>query len=169
MTIAEAIKTALAYETRVWTLYADAIRNATDKTGKRVFGVLASEEQYHLGYLKTRLDEWEKTGKITVEKLRTILPSREVIFREYERLKGHMTSSPPKRELDLLNRAREVEMETSNFYKRMVSELSDEGQRMFAEFVEIEEGHLALVQAEIDALSGVGFWFDMPEFNLEAE
>jgi hypothetical protein len=51
----------------------------------------------------------------------------------------------------------------------MVLELSDEGQQMFAEFVKIEQGHLDLVQAEIDAVSGVGFWFDMPEFNLEAE
>ncbi|MFH1010107.1 MAG: hypothetical protein V1784_02590 [bacterium] len=168
MTIEEAIKTAIVYETRVWTLYADAIRNATDKTGKRVFAVLASEEQYHLNYLKTRLDEWEKTGKVTVEALRTVLPSRDAIFQEYERLKGHMTRSPQKRELDMLNRARDVETETADFYKRMVSELSDEGQQMFAEFVKIEEGHLALVQAEMDAVSGIGFWFDMPEFNLEA-
>jgi rubrerythrin len=169
VTLEEAIKTAIEYETRVWTLYADAIRSATDTTGKRVFGVLASEEHYHLGYLKTRLDEWEKTGKIKLETLRTTIPSREAISREYEQLKGHITRSARNSELNMLQRARDVETETSEFYKRMVSELGGDGQQMFAEFVKIEEGHLALVQAEIDAVSGIGFWFDMPEFDLEAE
>ncbi len=169
MTIEEAIKTAIEYETRVGILYAEAVKQATDSTGKRVFGLLASEEQYHLAYLKTRLDEWEKTGKITVEKLRTAIPSREAILHGREQLKGHLTCSPRKTELDMLKQARDVETETSNFYKRMISVLSDEGQQMFAEFVKIEVGHLDLVQAEIDAVSGVGFWLDVPEFNLEAE
>jgi rubrerythrin len=79
-----------------------------------------------------------------------------------------MPNKPRGTELSLLTKARDVETETSNFYKRMVAELSDEGQQMFAYFVRVEEGHLALVQAELDALSGLGFWFDMPEFNLEA-
>ena len=35
-------------------------------------------------------------------------------------------------------------------------------------FLGIEQGHQAIVQAEIDALSGLGFWFDFQEFNLEA-
>jgi len=35
-------------------------------------------------------------------------------------------------------------------------------------FVEIEEGHRAIVQAEIDCVSGLGFWFDTAEFKLEA-
>jgi hypothetical protein len=49
----------------------------------------------------------------------------------------------------------------------MVGELSGERQRLFARFLEIEEGHVAIVQAEIDAVSGSGFWFDMKEFDLE--
>jgi hypothetical protein len=38
---------------------------------------------------------------------------------------------------------------------------------LFQRFVEIEQGHLAIVQAEIDSVSGLGFWFDMREFDLE--
>jgi hypothetical protein len=34
--------------------------------------------------------------------------------------------------------------------------------------VEIEAGHEAIVQAEIDALNGLGFWFDFTEFRLES-
>jgi peptide deformylase len=40
---------------------------------------------------------------------------------------------------------------------------------MFARFLEIEEGHARIVQAEIDTLTGMGFWFDVQEFRLEAE
>ena len=82
MTIEEAIKTAIEYESRVWATYVEAMKQATNKTGKRVFGVLASEEQDHLKYLKSRLDEWEKTGNITVADLKTAIPSRNRISEE---------------------------------------------------------------------------------------
>ena len=168
MTIEEALKTAIEYETRVWIVYVDALKRATNKIGRRVFGVLASEEQGHLKYLRNRLDEWEKTGSITVENLKTAIPSREAIDEEYKKLNAQMGESPQRSEITMLTNARNLEMETRNFYKKMVSELSGNGQQLFARFVEIEEGHLALVQAELDAVSGNGFWFDMPEFNLEA-
>jgi hypothetical protein len=38
---------------------------------------------------------------------------------------------------------------------------------MFQRFLEIEDGHVAMVQAEIDYLSDNGFWFDFTEFNME--
>ena len=49
----------------------------------------------------------------------------------------------------------------------MVSELPPEGRALFERFLEIEQGHVAIVQAEIDAVSGLGFWFDVQEFRLE--
>jgi rubrerythrin len=61
-----------------------------------------------------------------------------------------------------------VEIQASNFYKEMVGKLDGAGQQMFARFVEIEEGHLAIVQAEINAVNGLGYWFDIAEFDLEA-
>ena len=56
---------------------------------------------------------------------------------------------------------------SSDFYKKMVRELPAEGQRLFADFVKIEEGHLAMVRAEIDYLSRTGYWFDFKEFDME--
>jgi hypothetical protein len=60
-----------------------------------------------------------------------------------------------------------VERETSAFYQEMVGTLDGTGHSLFERFVEIEGGHLALVQAEIDSLSGSGYWFDTAEFSLE--
>jgi hypothetical protein len=45
--------------------------------------------------------------------------------------------------------------------------LPPEGRPLFERFVEIENGHLAIVQAEMDVVSGLGYWFDMREFNIE--
>jgi len=60
-----------------------------------------------------------------------------------------------------------LEGEATAFFKQMVDQLEEEEQKLFARFVEIEAGHEAIVQAEIDALTGLGFWFDYTEFRLE--
>ena len=70
-------------------------------------------------------------------------------------------------ELEMLKKALHLEMEATAFFKRVVAELKAEERQLFARFVEIEEGHEAIVQAEIDALTGLGYWFDYQEFKLE--
>ena len=164
-----AIKDAIEYETKVKSVYKDAEKEAEDPVGKRVLGVLADEEQRHLDYLENKLEEWRKTGTVTVERLDTVVPSKETIDRGIEKLrdKMHGKSQRSDAELRMLERALQVEIETSEFYKRMASELPGDGQKMFARFVEIEEGHRAIVQAEIDSITGSGFWFDFREFDLE--
>ncbi len=170
MDLAKAIQTAIEYEGKVHKTYLEAREEATSDVGKRVFNTLCNEEKEHLTYLRSRLDEWEKTGKITVEELGTALPSRAVIEEEVDKLKEKVTGKSSGKhdvELEMLKRALDVEVETSNFYKEMVRTLDAEGQEMFKRFVEIEEGHQAIVQAEIDLLSGSGFWFDTQEFSME--
>jgi len=168
MTVEEAIKTAIEYETKVREVYAKAVEQTADPVGKRILGVLANEEQHHLDYLRSRLEQWKTTGKVTAEGLKTTLPSREVIEAGVNKLKSQMAGQDRGvAELQTLKKALDVELETSNFYKKMVKELPAKGQELFARFVEIEEGHLAIVQAELDYASGTGFWFDFMEFNLE--
>jgi rubrerythrin len=68
----------------------------------------------------------------------------------------------------LLKRALDVEVETSAFYVRMVDELPADGRPLFERFVDIEQGHQAIVQAEMNAVAGNGYWFDMAEISMEA-
>jgi len=68
----------------------------------------------------------------------------------------------------LLKIALELERQTSGFYRQLVDTLTLAERGLFARFLEIEQGHLLLVQAEIDALAGHGTWFDVMEFRLEA-
>ncbi|MEE9150318.1 MAG: hypothetical protein V3U20_00600 [Thermoplasmata archaeon] len=170
MNIEQAIKTAIEFEGRVREVYREAERQATDPVGKRVLNVLANEEQEHLDYLGSRLEEWQKTGKIAPEKLGSLVPSKEAIEGEVSKLKdmAEIQGSEKRHsfELRMLRNALEVETETSEFYKKMVRELPEDGQQLFSRFVEIEEGHRAIVQAEIDYISGPGYWFDFREFDL---
>ncbi len=169
MTIEEAIKTAITYEQKVHGTYADAVKKAKDPTAKKVFEVMAKEELGHIAYLESRLTEWQKTGHVVAEKLGTILPSKEKVEAGIKRLKGTLKKQPAAAtpELGFLQQALAVEDETSAFYQRMVAELPPEGQQLFGRFLEIEAGHAAIVQAEIDSVTGMGFWFDVMEFSLE--
>ena len=171
MKLDNAIKVALEYESGVYKIYLEAMNKTADEEAKRIFRVLCEEEMGHLAYLRERLDEWQKTGKIKVKKLGTSIPKREAIN---ERLQDLRKTVKPKRtkqilELELLKKALDAEIKTSNFYKEMVSTLDGEGQKLFKRFVEIEEGHEAIVQAEINTVGNWGFWFDTPEFRLEME
>ena len=139
----------------------------TDETGKRIFRVLGEEEQGHIDYLQSKLDEWQKTGKVTADKLETIVPSKSAIEEGFKKLDKHMSEEDHGSEMAMLRKALELETETSAFYEKMVAELGDEGE-MFAHFIKIEEGHKAIVQAEIDYLGNTGFFFDFQEFNVES-
>lgn len=169
MELEEAIKGALQYETRVHGLYLEAEQAATDEKGKRVFGCLAKEERGHIAYLQSRLHEWEKNKSINLETLETVIPSKVDIEAAVARLKDSVT---PKQnayveELAMLQRALKLETETGAYYQKMVNELPEEHRPLFQRFLEIEEGHAAIVQAEIDSVSGLGFWFEQQEFSLE--
>lgn len=168
MTLEEAIKTAIQYETKVRGLYQQAVDKATDDKGRRVFAVLRDEEQGHLDYLAERHTEWKQTGQVTAAKLGTVVPSKKKLADAVNKAKKSVDGPRYTVELDLLRQALAMELETGNFYRKMVAELDAEGQNLFRRFVDIEEGHYAIVQAQIDAINGMGFWFDSMEFNLEA-
>ena len=164
----EAIKTALEFENKVLKLYRDAEKHAVDPVGRKVFQQLAKEEAGHVAYLESRLTEWQKGGQIALEELRSVVPDRERIAEGRKRLTKPMRGKPGSAtEVEYLRRALIAEKETSAFYRRMVSEMAEERRPLFARFLEIEEGHVAIVEAEIDAVSGAGFWFGIQEFDVE--
>lgn len=167
MTIEEAIKTALEYERRIRDLYRDAAERVAAPTGKRTLQMLGDDEQRHIDYLESRLELWRKTGKLSVEKLESTIPAGAKIRSETEKIEAHMPKDHWSAEIEILGNALKAEVETSDFYRRMVDEMTDEGQQMFARFLEIEDRHIAAVQAELDYISKTGYWLDFKEFDME--
>ncbi len=168
MNLAEALKAAIGYEARIRDLYRDAALAVGDEVGKRVLQVLQKEEQGHLDYLRDRLSEWQESGKVQARQLKSILPNREDMKESLQRARKTGPSAGRQDELALLNQALELEKETSDFYQSMIQKLDGEDQALFEPFWEIEQGHVTVVQAEIDSLRGLGYWYDFSEFDLEA-
>ena len=167
MTLEDAIQTAIEYEEKVRDVYVHARADSINDIGRRVFKALAKEEQGHVDYLHLKLAELQNTGRVTAEELESILPPSEVIKQSVDKLENRLATDDRDNETRLLKKALQVEVEASNFYQQMVKELGPEGQKFFAPFLGIEEGHVTLVQAELDCVSGTGFYFDMQEFSLE--
>lgn len=172
MQLREALETALAFEHKIRDLYTESARKARDSKGQKVFATLAREEQGHVEHLQGLLETYLQTGRVAVSELKSILPSPAWLEVEAKKLAeaaaGAKTSPDAfKTELDLLKDALEVERQASSMYGRLVADLTPEHREVFARFLEIENGHVSLVQAEIDALVGHGHWFDFMEFSLE--
>lgn len=167
MNIEEAIKTALEYENKVTDVYTKYAEKFQSEVGRKIFQTLGKEEEDHVAYLKVKLAEWQETGKITVDTLETIVPDREVIKKNVKQLKKVAKQESVDTEIEYFEKALEMEVKTSNFYREMVSQLPADQQLLFEKFVAIEEGHEAIVKAEIDNARGLGFWFDFMEFDLE--
>ena len=167
MTIEQAIKTGIEFEIEVRHVYSEAAKKFKDLVARKIFGVLADEEDRHVQYLESRLEEWEKTGAVTAAALETVIPSQEAIDGALSKLTKRMAVQDFGVELEMLKKALALEIEATKFFSQMVVELKDEEKKLFARFVEIETGHEAIVQAEIDAITGLGFWFDYMEFRLE--
>ena len=49
----------------------------------------------------------------------------------------------------------------------MISESDGDTRKMFSRFLEIENGHIAAVQAELDYVMNTGYWFGFKEFDME--
>jgi rubrerythrin len=167
MTIEEAIKTALEYETRIRDIYKEASDKVSDSAGRRMLTMLRDDEENHIAYLKSRLELWKEKGTLSAKKLKSIIPPIDIIREKTEKVATHMPVQPKTGEQDILSRALKVEIETRRFYQQMVDEMSGEGQQLFAHFLEIEENHIAAVQFELDYVMNSGYWFDFKEFDME--
>jgi rubrerythrin len=166
MTFEEAIMMAIEYETKVRDAYLNSVDDIADKAGRRVFRVLGEEEQGHIDYLRTKLEEWQYSGTVSAAKLETAVPPAEIIEAGVRKLDDHLSERDSGTEREMVRKALALEQETSDFYHRMVDELGEQG-KFFGRFVEIEDGHLAIVQAELDYITRSGTFFDFVELNQE--
>jgi len=173
MELQEALGGALGLEYKVRDHYAQCARQTKDPHGKKVFATMAREEQGHVDYLESRLAEWKATGAVQEQELPTLLPTPAWLegvaakIAASAQVPSGSPGNPKLPELEFLKEALALERSASAFYQSLVAYMEPEHRPLFARFLDIEDGHVILVQAEIDALVGHGHWFDFMEFNLE--
>jgi rubrerythrin len=164
MMLDNAIKTAIEYENKVRDVYIEAAQKAGTETAKGFYSAMADEEQAHVDYLNERLKEWEKDGKVRHVEITTRVPKKQKVEESLKNLKKTVKGKNQAGEIEVLRKALKFEQGTSNFYKRMVDELKEEDRDLFKRFLEIEEGHLYIVQAEIDYATHIGDFFNLEQF-----
>ena len=168
MQLEAAITSALEFERRIRDLYVEAVTGTDDPAGKKIFQTLADDEQRHVDYLESRLDEWRQRGRITIEVLESTVPDKMAIQKEAAALQSKMSEDARGLKQQMLSRALEMEIETSRFYRELVDQVSDAHRAMFARFLEIEDNHVEAVQFELDHLGNTGFWYGFEEFDMES-
>jgi rubrerythrin len=170
MKLQDAIAVAVDFEKKVRDHYLRGAKDIPEPRGRKVFALLGKEEQGHVDYLEHCLAQWKKTGKVPDVPLKTILPKgSKWIEAERKKVSAQAKRAATSTELDALKVALQHEREADAFYHKLVAELPKEDQELFSKFLEIEDGHLAIVQAQLDSVQGMGFWFDVAEFRLENE
>lgn len=163
----EALNTAPEYEKRVRNVYREALERSKNAEARSLFEILAQEEQKHLNYLRALFKELRNAGKTSALRLKTGLPSAATLKKSLDKIERGVASNDRETELALLKRALDAEEETVKLYEEMTKELPAKERESFQRFLEIEEGHLAIVQAQIDYLSRTGYWFNFSEAALE--
>lgn len=167
MSIEQAVKTAIEIESKIRDLYVQSYEDCKDETGRRFFAMLRDDEQYHMDYLSDRLDEIRNMGEMQIHEIDTRVPSKTEIESCIADAEKHLAEEDRGVIQQMLSNALHVETRTSEFYENMVSESEGDTRKMFARFLEIENGHIAAVQAELDYVMNTGYWFGFKEFDME--
>lgn len=167
MTLEEAIVSALEFEKKVRDHYAFAAQNGKDPAGRKFFALLSREEQGHVDYLEEKLKEWRSAGRLSDTPLPTVIPKSDWVVEGAEKLEASAAKRDYSGDVERLFTALKLEDEATDHYKKLVESMGHEGKALFRRFLEIEEGHTALVQAEVDAATRTGYFYDFQEFNQE--
>jgi len=163
----EALQVALDTEKKGYKFYMIAAKSSKDAKGREVFEHLAKDEIEHMGVITTMFESltrdkaWmtyeeavDRFGETPKEKI--IFPDEPVEAQEgFDDLKA-------------LEEALEFEKKAVQFYTDQAEQVGDDKARTFYEsLIEIEAGHVMIIQAELDSLVGAGIWLGYQEISLE--
>ncbi len=167
MDIQSGLKTAMEMELKIRNIYTQAFEKCPDEAGRRFLAMMRDDEQYHHDYLEKRLKEWLQSGDIQFQSIKMNVPAGQQIDACIQQVRQAMKTEDRGMMQQMLSNALKGEVLTSEFYKKMVSDSDGAAKEMFARFLEIENGHIAAVQAELDFVMKTGYWFDFKEFDME--
>ncbi|MDX9957776.1 MAG: hypothetical protein AB7T74_04725 [Clostridia bacterium] len=167
MKVEEVFGQALEYETRIRDQYAVAAKEAKAPEARAFYEALGKDEDSHVAYINHKLDQWQSTGAMDAKGLSTIVPDQATVNKAVDKAKASFSAGPEGGHMAALENALRAEEETSAFYRSMVEKLPAGARDVFARLLEIEEGHTAIVRAELDLVGNTGHWFDIREFGME--
>jgi len=163
MKAVDALKLAIERERGANKFYRQAADVAEDPDGKRMFNWLAKEEARHLAKLRQQLksvleNKWLEWKRATAPIDKTEFPSP-------SEASGTISASAGER--DALRQAIKSEQEAIAFYKEAEDSTPDlRGKAMFKSLAREEEGHLALLEEELQWITKSRKYFTLHRFSL---
>ena len=164
---AQAMKTAMEMELSGHKFFTDAAQRVESEVGKKLFGRLAKEELLHLKVFEKVFGDVSR-GVAWKDAVKSVEP--EVYVPYFDEARKNFEPKDLNLELDFLKKALELERKAMAFFDQAAADAEDsEAREIFKKIREQEQLHYDLIQAEIDHLSGSGFWFDVREFDMDGK
>jgi rubrerythrin len=165
--IAEVIKMAIQMEKDGHKFFMDKASQTESTLGKKMFERLAKEELQHIATFTEMFDqileskEWHKLIQ------RHSLEHRMPVFEEAVNREPVEVSE---NDVQALDEALDLERRAIEFFKDAMEKSEDEtAKELFGSIMKEEEYHYMLIQAQRDALTNAGFWFDDQEFQMDGK
>jgi len=162
------LKTAIEIEDNGLMTFLDFARKTRDETGKNMFIRLAMDEHEHRRILEAQLAkilEGHPLQNIEIPKseIEQVAPK---IREKQQRTRGESGL----KEIDALNTALDLERQAAKFFRDKAAIIDNsDAKALFIRLAEWEEAHFDIIQAELDSIQGTGFWFGIPEFQMDGK
>ncbi len=160
-------------ELRGYYFYKTAAELLSDDKGREVFSHLASDEIDHIRVIRAIASSLEdglgwmsysdavKQGSLDTQEGLPIYQGKNELI---ERFKANQS------DISAIDIAIENEEKAVNFYSRLLRDAVESTEKeLLGELLQMEEGHLKLLQWESDALRKTGFCCDRMEYTIEGE
>jgi len=149
--------------------YLKFARQTANSSGKDMFIRLAQDEFEHMNALEKELDRLQE-GKPCI-RIRIRHSDIEEIVPQLSSPQAKVQSGAGTTDdLTALNIALDLERRAIGFYKKEQGLSQDAAVKaLYGRLAEMEEAHYNLIQAEMDHIKDIGFWFGVQEFTLEGE
>ncbi|NOY53001.1 MAG: ferritin family protein [Deltaproteobacteria bacterium] len=142
--------------------YMRAAEATKDSKAEAMFNQLARDELYHINVLEDFYSDL----------LQNVPGERVEGFPIFEDRKKELGGAMPEfgNDYEVLQKALSDEIEARDYYRKKAGQFEEiKAKDLFLDLAEMEEGHVRLLQAEIDFLEKTGFYFDHMEFDVEGE
>ena len=167
MKAVDALKLGIERERGANKFYRNAAKATGDQNGKNMFAWLAKEELRHLAKLRQQLKSVLDNNK-WLEWKRVTAPISQSEFPSISEATGTITADTS--EMEALRQGIKSEQEAIAFYHEAEDSTPDlRGKNMFRALGKEEEGHLSLLEEELQWLTQSRKYFTVHRFQLRAD
>jgi len=167
MKAVDALKLGIEREKGANKFYRNAAKATKDRNGKNMFDWLAKEELRHLAKLRQQLKSVLDNNK-WLEWKRVTAPMNKAEFPSISEATGTITVDAS--EMEALRQGIKSEQDAIAFYKDAEDSTPDlKGKNMFRALGKEEEGHLSLLEEELNWITQSRKYFTLHRFELRAE